>query len=390
MRWVAASSSSRRSTTEAGPRVHARTCPKTPGDEDGHDRAALLRRQIIAKMEPRRRAEAARRRSLPYLNSRELGAKHRRRSASSARARRPTSPRRAAVRETTRRSLPKCEKEDECGWSCDVPKARARKETEPKELKTVGEFVKFCSSRRWTSSAWTIGERNSKWQFAVEVQMSSDPNKKSPRTFQCRDVLWETFEQMARELECSVDYLINEAMKQYARQRSYGGARRRIPDARTRAAERRVRPPPSRERASSDARRRYSERAARRRCRRLRRRCAAGALPGAARARRPSAAAARAARGLPAAAAAARAVAACQPPACGMAACRRACRRRACRSGMQRPLAASASAPRSVPPPIPRARAAMPPIQTAAAARRAPRRTPARAQHHLPGREGRR
>jgi len=52
--------------------------------------------------------------------------------------------------------------------------------------------------------------------------MSSDPNKKSGRTFQCRDVLWETFEQMARELECSVDYLINEAMKQYARQRSYG------------------------------------------------------------------------------------------------------------------------------------------------------------------------
>src|SRR5579872_2821535 len=55
--------------------------------------------------------------------------------------------------------------------------------------------------------------------------MSADPNKKSARTFQCRDVLWETFEQMARELECSVDYLVNEAMKQYARQRSYGGAR---------------------------------------------------------------------------------------------------------------------------------------------------------------------
>src|ERR1700691_3485514 len=56
--------------------------------------------------------------------------------------------------------------------------------------------------------------------------MSSDPNKKSGRSFQCRDVLWDTFEQMARELECSVDYLINEAMKQYARQRSYGGASR--------------------------------------------------------------------------------------------------------------------------------------------------------------------
>jgi hypothetical protein len=35
-------------------------------------------------------------------------------------------------------------------------------------------------------------------------------------------MLWDTFEQMARELECSVDYLVNEAMKQYARQRSYG------------------------------------------------------------------------------------------------------------------------------------------------------------------------
>ena len=51
--------------------------------------------------------------------------------------------------------------------------------------------------------------------------MTSDPNKKTPRTFQCRDSLWHKFEQMARELECSVDYLINDAMKQYARQRGY-------------------------------------------------------------------------------------------------------------------------------------------------------------------------
>src|SRR6516162_6816476 len=63
------------------------------------------------------------------------------------------------------------------------------------------------------------------------IAMSADPNKKSGRTFQCRDVLWETFEQMARELECSVDYLINEAMKQYARQRSYGGTRTPYPGA---------------------------------------------------------------------------------------------------------------------------------------------------------------
>ncbi len=54
------------------------------------------------------------------------------------------------------------------------------------------------------------------------MNQQNDASRKSPRTFQCRDQLWETFEQMARELECSIDYLINEAMKQYARQRSYG------------------------------------------------------------------------------------------------------------------------------------------------------------------------
>jgi hypothetical protein len=54
------------------------------------------------------------------------------------------------------------------------------------------------------------------------IRMTSDPNKKTTRTFQCREALWQKFEQMARELECSVDYLINDSMKQYARQRGYG------------------------------------------------------------------------------------------------------------------------------------------------------------------------
>jgi hypothetical protein len=53
--------------------------------------------------------------------------------------------------------------------------------------------------------------------------MATDPNKKTLRHFQCRDYLWETFEQLSAELECSVDYLINEAMRQYARSRQQGG-----------------------------------------------------------------------------------------------------------------------------------------------------------------------
>jgi hypothetical protein len=52
--------------------------------------------------------------------------------------------------------------------------------------------------------------------------MAHDQNKKTLRSFQCRDYLWDIFEQMSGELECSVDYLINEAMRQYARSRNYG------------------------------------------------------------------------------------------------------------------------------------------------------------------------
>lgn len=54
---------------------------------------------------------------------------------------------------------------------------------------------------------------------------TQDQNKKTLRHFQCRDYLWEIFEQMSTELECSTDYLINEAMRQYARSRNYGTAR---------------------------------------------------------------------------------------------------------------------------------------------------------------------
>ena len=37
----------------------------------------------------------------------------------------------------------KCDKDDECGWSCDVAKPGSQ-EKESKEVRTVGEFVRFC------------------------------------------------------------------------------------------------------------------------------------------------------------------------------------------------------------------------------------------------------
>jgi hypothetical protein len=48
-----------------------------------------------------------------------------------------------------------------------------------------------------------------------------DQSKKTMRHYYCRDVLWETFEQMANDFDCSIDYLINESMRFYARSKNY-------------------------------------------------------------------------------------------------------------------------------------------------------------------------
>ncbi len=82
--------------------------------------------------------------------------------------------------------------------------------------------------------------------------MTQDHNKKTLRQFQCRDYLWEIFEQMGAELECSTDYLVNEAMRQYARSRNWGsrgrtsqpGAAPALPGAGAEAP--RIAPPPVR------------------------------------------------------------------------------------------------------------------------------------------------
>lgn len=52
----------------------------------------------------------------------------------------------------------------------------------------------------------------------------SPPISRSPRTFSCKDALWSALEQLSRELECSVDYLANEAIRSYLRQRQVAPA----------------------------------------------------------------------------------------------------------------------------------------------------------------------
>lgn len=49
-------------------------------------------------------------------------------------------------------------------------------------------------------------------------------NKRHPktaRTFECRDHLWNLFTFVADDLGCTVDYLVNESMREYARSRGY-------------------------------------------------------------------------------------------------------------------------------------------------------------------------
>jgi hypothetical protein len=45
----------------------------------------------------------------------------------------------------------------------------------------------------------------------------SDPRQREPRTFQCRPALWQRFAELAERMDCSVDFLINDAMRLYAR-----------------------------------------------------------------------------------------------------------------------------------------------------------------------------
>lgn len=45
--------------------------------------------------------------------------------------------------ENDAQAVPRCDPADECGWSCDVPKSGSE-EKETKEIRTVGEFAKFC------------------------------------------------------------------------------------------------------------------------------------------------------------------------------------------------------------------------------------------------------
>jgi len=58
-----------------------------------------------------------------------------------------------------------------------------------------------------------------RFAHAHGASVVSDAVAKRPRTFQCKDALWSDLERIAGDLECTVDYLVNDALKHYIRQR---------------------------------------------------------------------------------------------------------------------------------------------------------------------------
>jgi hypothetical protein len=139
-RWVAGETVLKTfSSTKQIPDFLARL-PKTPATKMGMTEP-LSYGGKIRQMEPAPGDPKARDVLAPYLTSKEFGAK----MTALGYFWEGKKADRSVVTpfENDATLLPKCEKEDDCSWSCDVPKAGS-KETEPKELKTVGEYVKFC------------------------------------------------------------------------------------------------------------------------------------------------------------------------------------------------------------------------------------------------------
>lgn len=114
--------------------------PKTSATKMGQTEPLSYANVIRDKMEgdPKAKLDAI----LPYLGSKELGPKLVALGYFWAGKKADRSYVQPLAEDAT--ALPKCEKDDDCHWECDVPKAGNPKETESKEVKSVGEWVKSC------------------------------------------------------------------------------------------------------------------------------------------------------------------------------------------------------------------------------------------------------
>jgi hypothetical protein len=146
VRWVAAQYVLKASTTKSIPEF-MRHLPN--GAKYGLSEATLYG-SLMAKMESPAGEPKPKEAILGYLNAKEFGPKvaalgffydGKKADVSVVQS-----------KEDDKTPVPKCEKEDDCGWTCVVPKAPGSQETDQKTINTVGEFVKFCVEPSMTNN----------------------------------------------------------------------------------------------------------------------------------------------------------------------------------------------------------------------------------------------
>jgi HEAT repeat protein len=145
VRWVAASLIMKTLTTKGLPAFLERL-PKTPATKMGMTEpisyGAIVKGMDAPAGEPKPRDAI-----LPYLPSKDFGAKLTALGFFYGGSKKDVGVVQPYEGDAT--AVPACAKEDECGWQCEVPKSAG--ETESKDIKTVGEFVKFCLIPSMTS-----------------------------------------------------------------------------------------------------------------------------------------------------------------------------------------------------------------------------------------------
>ena len=106
----------------------------------------------------------------------------------------------------------------------DLVVRHAAGEVSPQEAVEAGRHLAVCDDGRCVellrAEAASLGAAREAL-LAGEDEEALAPARRSARTFECRDALWAEFEALAREVGCPIDDLVNDAMKQRARQRSF-------------------------------------------------------------------------------------------------------------------------------------------------------------------------
>lgn len=101
----------------------------------------------------------------------------------------------------------------------DTLARHATAQLSPGKARIVSEHLMVCEDGRCVAFIRASAEDVD--AAAAVLYPAGEAKGMHARTFLCREALWEAFEQMAREQGAPVDELLSEAMRSYARQRSY-------------------------------------------------------------------------------------------------------------------------------------------------------------------------